>query len=703
MKKLITKRRIFCVAVIMAIIIVPFLYSYFYLGAFWDPYSKLEKLPVAVVNNDKGAEINKATRNLGEEFCDRLKEDASLKYVFTDSETARKGTEGDKYYAMIIIPEDFSADIASAGAQQKQSATIIYAPNEKKNFLSSQILARAVLEMEEKTRGSIDKEIVQGLTDQIKEVPIQLSELQDGLRKMDDGSLDLLEGMNTLTVGTNKLFEGSTTLADGVKVYYGKLGEYKDGVTSLKEGTKTLAVGVTDLKTGIGQLKGGVDLLAEKTKDIGQITTGAQTVAEGTKAFDTSLVQYTGGVNSLISSVSSTAGFLTQYVKANPSLMQDPIFAAFITKLAEPTATQNIQTLLAAGTQLTQAHTKLVTGTAQLQEGTATLTGLNTALVSLSKGSAKAQVGVSDLSEGAQKVDEGASALCTATDQLYESTGKINDGAESIRSGAAEVNNGAGDLYSGTKVLSDGLHTTKNGVDTAITDANNQIYSLEGMADYAAAPIKVEQKDVTTISNYGTAFAPYFMSLSLWVGALILFVGVYLDTEGKFKILSRESKHKMARSFIFLLIGLIQAVALAVVVKNGLGLKVENTLLFFASICLVSMVFISIVQFLMVHLKSAGKLLSVVLLILQLTSCGGTFPMETVPKIFNVLFPYMPMTYSVALFKQSITDTDGHEVLYNGGILIAILIVFMSLTIILSVFKNRRVVKGRVQMPVQFE
>ena len=195
----------------------------------------------------------------------------------------------------------------------------------------------------------------------------------------------------------------------------------------------------------------------------------------------------------------------------------------------------------------------------------------------------------------------------------------------------------------------------------------------------------------------------YFMSLSLWVGAIILFVGIYFDTEGKFKVLSRESNRKMLRSFMFLMIGFIQAIALALIVRQRLGLKVDNIPLFYASVCLVSMVFIAIVQFFMVHFGSVGKLLSMVMLILQLTSCGGTFPMETVPKIFNVLFPYMPMTYSVALFKQAITDTDTEAVLYNGGILVAILVVFMALTIILSYMKNRKAVKREVQIPVQFE
>lgn len=215
MKRFITKRRIFCAAVIAAIIIVPFLYSYFYLGAFWDPYSKLEELPVAVVNEDKGAVIDGENRNLGQEFCDRLKEDASLKFTFTNAEDAKIGCEGKEYYASISIPEDFSSNIASAGTTDKKAALITYSPNEKRNFLASQILNRAVLEMEEEIRASVDKEIVQELSGQLGEVPEQLTDLQEGLGKLDQGALELFDGSGTLSDGTKDLLNGTTTLYEG--------------------------------------------------------------------------------------------------------------------------------------------------------------------------------------------------------------------------------------------------------------------------------------------------------------------------------------------------------------------------------------------------------------------------------------------------------------------------------------------------------
>ena len=182
------KRKIQCAIVIIGVIIIPLLYSYFYLGAFWDPYSRLEKLPVAVVNNDNGAKINDEDRNLGEEVCKKLKDDGSLKFDFTDEATAKKGTSEDEYYAMIVIPEGFSKDIASSATTDKKTATITFSSNQKRNYLASQILNSAVTKIEESVRSSVNKEITQQLADQLKQIPDQLAEVQDGAKQLNDGS-----------------------------------------------------------------------------------------------------------------------------------------------------------------------------------------------------------------------------------------------------------------------------------------------------------------------------------------------------------------------------------------------------------------------------------------------------------------------------------------------------------------------------------
>ena len=129
---------------------------------------------------------------------------------------------------------------------------------------------------------------------------------------------------------------------------------------------------------------------------------------------------------------------------------------------------------------------------------------------------------------------------------------------------------------------------------------------------------------------------------------------------------------------------------LGVALKYCLGLTVKNTGLYFLACGLYSLVAVSIIQFFMVNFKDLGKFLCIVILILQLTACGGTFPMETIPKFFNVIYPFMPMTYSVGLFKEAISGGDTVLIARNAGILAAIAVGFTALSIVLSSVSRSR-------------
>jgi len=662
MKNKLTKRKIKCISIIVGVIILPLLYSYFYLGAFWDPYSRLDTLPVAVVNNDKGATINGQQRNVGNEMCEEFKKQGKLKFVFTEESDAKAGTESDDYYAMIVIPSDFSADIASSTTTSKQTAAITFSPNEKRNYLASQILGKAVLQIEVSVREKVTKELVQVLSDKLNSVPAEMVPLQTGLAKLYEGS--------------TQLTAGAAALSDGTQTFSEKFKEYQKGVSDAKNGSYTLASGLQTLDSGITQLLDGANKITESTANISDLTTGAQSLAVGAKTLNDSLVQYTAGVDALITSVSTTTSFLSNYVtNVNPAIMQDPVFAGFIGQLSNPKNAQSIQILQAANIQLKAASSQIASGASQLAAGTTSLPQLKEALRTLSEGLNIAKSGSSQLSSGSQSLYAGMSELSGATAQLSEAT-------NTLASGAATLSKGNSDLKAG-------IASAETEVNSSVTDKSSELKALDGLADFAAAPVTINTENITSVPNYGTAFAPYFLSLSLWVGGLMIFIGIYYDPDNKFKILSRESENKIARSFIYLLIGFSQAVVLGIVLLFGLGLKVDNLPLYFLSCCLVSMVFISIIQFLMVYIKDLGKFLCMLLLILQLTSCGGTFPMETVPKLFNYLYNFMPMTYSVGLFKQSISGVKTSDLLFNVGVLLGILIIFMTLTVIFSKLKSK--------------
>ena len=280
---------------------------------------------------------------------------------------------------------------------------------------------------------------------------------------------------------------------------------------------------------------------------------------------------------------------------------------------------------------------------------------------------------------------------------LYDGSKKLTDGSHAAKSagsqlsaGAASLQDGAAKLRDGAAKLDDGVSDAKTAVDNSAADANDQLKSTKGLAAFAADPVDIIEAPINAVPNYGTAFAPYFISLSLYVGAIIMFVGIYLDADEKIKTLSRSSERKFIRVGVFALIGVAQAVVLALLAKYGLGLEIKNTLVYYLSCILTSMVFISIVEFFIVCLKDTGKFLALLFLILQLTSCGGTFPMELVPKFFNLLYRFMPMTYSVNLFKEAISGFDSAAAGSAAIVLVAIGAFFTGLTMLFSLGKKAK-------------
>jgi putative membrane protein len=744
--------KILVIGIITAVIALPLAYSLFYLGAFWDPYGRLDTLPVAVVNEDAGAVIDGVDRNVGSEMVRELQDKNDLKWVVTDAAAADRGVNGNGYYAVITIPEGFSSAIASADTSDKQASQITYTANEKNNYLAAQILNRAVLELEETLRSKVDKEITATLVDKLNGAPEQLRDLSNGLGDLKTGTLDMSTGLNRLADGQkglqtgltgldnglSGLLEGSEKLGRNLQELHGGITQTKAGVdsaiasltgsaaqtTSMSDGIERLAAGAQQLSAGAAQAADGAKQLSAAASSK---TSGLPALAAGISQNDSGAQQLAGGVNSYVDGVNTMIdhnGKLASQlgaICASTDMTDAQKVAAVSQALAaasSPENQQGIQKLSASGAALKSGAASLSAGAGKLQTAAASaaalqtnLTDLSDSLAKLSNGASEVAKGVGTLREeaaGISKLSDSMSSLSAALTQLDTGSQKLYDGSRELTSGlasakegssrlvdgGAQLQTGVAEAQDGAVQLSDGIGQAKSGVDTSVTTAETDLKATDGLADYAEAPVKVVTSPINSVPNYGTAFSPYFVSLSLYVGALIMFVGIYLDNDEKIKTLSRNSAHRLARVGGYALIGVAQAVALALLVQFGLGLRIAHPAAFYLSCILASAVFIAIVEFFFLCLKDFGKFLAMLLLILQLTSCGGTFPMETVPKFFNVLYPFMPMTYSVKLFKETISGSLGSASASAALVLAAIGVGFIVLTILFTT--GRRVKEERI-------
>ena len=323
----------------------------------------------------------------------------------------------------------------------------------------------------------------------------------------------------------------------------------------------------------------------------------------------------------------------------------------------------------------------------------ASTSNLNTAISTFSSKAQSLnnlQAGVSTLANGVNSLKSGSDELVSGSANLNQGLNKLNGSSKQILDGINTLNNGANQISSGNAELVNGITTFKDEINTSNENTKEELKNLDGLDEYVKNPVSINEEDFGKVSSYGVGFAPYFMSISLWVGGLILIIVLYFDPDDRFKKLGRNANNKFLRAALYAVIGVAQGIVLGVVLKLTLGFSTTNLLLYYLSCVLISLTFLSIIHFLLVYFKDVGKFLSILFLVLQLAASGGTFPIETVPKAFQAISPFMPMTYSVRLVKECIITANSSMIIKNVIILASIMIFFFGISFIIDLRKKNK-------------
>ncbi|WP_170958742.1 YhgE/Pip family protein, partial [Bacillus pseudomycoides] len=269
--------------------------------------------------------------------------------------------------------------------------------------------------------------------------------------------------------------------------------------------------------------------------------------------------------------------------------------------------------------------------------------------------------GVNALLDGSQKISGGLG-------QFVDPKGDFQSGLARLQDGSGQVTNGLGEANDGSKELA-----TKLGEGAEKT---SETKGDENKYDMFASPVKVETEKVTEVPNYGTGFTPYFLSLGLFVGALLLSIVFPLrETVG---IPKSGFSWFVSKFGVLLTVGVIQALVADAVLLLGLGVEVQSVPYFILFSIITSLAFIALVQFLVTTFSDAGRFIAILTLILQLTTSAGTFPLELIPKPLQIFNAWFPMTYSVSGYKAVISSGDYSFMWQNAGILM-MFIVLLSL------------------------
>ena len=737
MKK-IKNNKFFIGIVFVVVLLIPLIYSFFYLKSYWNPYGNLSDMKIAVINSDKG----KDEKNQGNEFVQSLKDSATFNIQEVNKDEAEKGMEKGEYYATIEIPENFTECLESASATDKQIAQITYSPNQATNYLATQIVNSAVKTIELNLQAKVDKEIIAILANKLNEVPNNLQTISDGAGTILDGTNSLNNGIKQLDDGTTQLSNSYSEFNNGVESAYTGSKSLNNGVSQVSEGINTLKDGSKNLDNAIEQINAGTDQLnsqgnegitkltdginklnvgAQKVNSgVTEYTTGTNNLAIGSKKYVTGTGKLIKNVNNYFTNVDNMGKQASTMVTKLQEIAKKYPEDADLQKLAkqasglnqgfaglnqgaeeikkgEEDLQSNDQTINAGADKLINSTKELQEGSNSLYEGTKNLAEGTTDLGKLTQGMSSLKTALTQVKQGTTSLNKGIETLSTGTNSLQTGSNTLTSGLKTLSSSSNKIDNaintlseGTSSAYVGSNKLADGAKTFKTAIDGGLQNTKEQLKSLEGIAEFGENPVEIKTEEYGKVDSYGIAFTPLFLCIGLWVGALMCYVVLYYDHDDRFGIFGTKTKNKLLQNLIYIGIGAFEGLITGMLLKAGLGYDVQNIGLYYFTSILIGITFMSIIQFLIRNFGDIGKFLALIILVLQLAAAGGTFPIETIDKGFQAISPYLPMTYSIKLLREILVPTASNYKMNYILILLGISIVTFAITTVVDIVKNKK-------------
>ena len=660
----------------MAVIsFIPILYSGFFLGSIWDPYGQTKNLPVAFVNEDKGASLNGKSLNVGESVEKKLKDNHDLGWEFVSKQQADEGVNNGYFYAVVTIPSDFSQKAASITESEPQQAVINFTTTPAKNYIGSLVSNQAAAKVKSSVSEQITQAYAKGILENLDKLGIGLdtaangaSTLHDGLGRLQSDTQAYVGGVKQLAVNQQSLAGGLAQLSDGSRKLQAGLGQLSNNLPTESQ-LSQLSNGMKQLQSGINQLNASVSnpspaLVAQQNK----VETEAQTLAQTMRASESDLSAVgdtlrTLGTQAAASGSESTTISLSQISNISRAFTETQAIIEQTTTL--------LKDLRVLTQQLSAQQT-------QLQAGVSTL-----------------NKGVNQLAPNAITAFNGYNSVRFANNQLLAGSASLTNGLNEAKSGSQKLANGASLLESRSGALIDGTSQLASGADTLankLADASNRIKIQPTGAttqQQIANPVKSEMTEKGNVPNYGYALSPYVLSLSLFVGAIVL--NVIYPIRKTFSEQESAIRWWLSKASVAGVAAFMQATILMLVMVFFLGLTPEHPAHFIGAIYLTSFAYMSIVSLLVIVLDNPGRFLAMVLLVLQLGSSEGTFPIQTANGFFQAINPLVPMTYSIRALRQAISG--GLDNAFYGGsmwVLVGFLLVANLLTIGFFAYRGKR-------------
>jgi putative membrane protein len=623
------------------LLIVPLLYSGFFLAGYWNPYGRLDKLPVAVVNLDKGSTMDNKSIDAGKDFVTNLRTNKDLNFNFVTEKKANQGLKDGKFYMILTIPKDFSHKVSTLMDKHPQPAKLMYKINPGRNYVASQISTTATEKMKTKIANSITKSYADGVFSKFQELAQGLSDAGDGAAKINQGTIDAKNGMVQLSDGVHLSNDGAKKLKEGSDQLSSGQQRLNQGIEGLKNGSFTLYIGLGQLAKGHASLQAGTD----------QLTDGTKALANGTEK----LVQGQASVSTTADDLKKT---VEEYLQNHPEAQDDPTFQQIVTM--SDGLSNETKSLNNGQVQLTKSAGQLVQGQVHLQEGMKQFEDKMT-----------------EAANGAKNLSDGTTQFANGLNQWELGFSSLSHGIDVLATGGKQLDNGANKLVDGLGQLAVG----SNDLSGKLNDAANKTSSVhknDKLTSMFSEPVRLVESELSSVPNYGTGITPYFLSLAFYVGGIMAANILPLGRRQDLKV--SGTVHFFNKLGLKYSIGLIQTLLVDLVVLLGFKLHVASVPMFLVSSVIVSLTFMTFILMLVTVFGVAGKFLAVTLLVLQLATCGGTFPGELSNPILREIGQLLPMAHSLRGFQDVISLGDWAQLQQQILILFFYLIVAAGIT-----------------------
>ena len=643
--------------IIVGLIFLPSMYAWPNILSSWDPYGHTNNIKVAVTSEDDGATVDGKELNLGKSLVEGLKNNKNLDWQFvSNKQQAEDGVRIGDYYASIVVPKNFSQDMTSVSRTEPKRATIEYTVNEKINAISPKITNSGASAI----ANNISKNFVETangiIFERLHEVGIKFEENLPSIEKAKEEIFKLNDNFSTyestlseligkVEYGYNILNNVQNTLPEIDRVATNSIMiADKAGITinNIQGFNERLLPIINNHLNVVEEVSKEANIIA---KELQQKPDKTEEIKARQKALDNRLQASTERLQ-LVKNIFEYFNKLSSERLFNNQLERVTTLSNDITTIKE--VNNNIYNKMDHYDEIADTvKEEFVNKSARVNEVSSNMNSkLNVEVAPLiSQVLSKAEVNIDKVSG----IIAGAQGELPAVERkLSETEVKISSAYGKLLSLQAHIPSAKSKIQK----LTDEIKKADSGID------KNQLFNLlkvdyKQQAEFFANPVKLQENKLYHIENYGSAMTPFYTVLSIWVGSLLM--SSLLTT----KVEDEEKKYKpyqkyFGRGLLFVIISLFQTLIITLGDMYVLGTQATSPYRFVLYALLISLLFSSIIYTIVCILGNVGKAVCIVLLVLQLGSSGGTFPIQMTSEFFQALYPKVPFTYSIGLLREAV-------------------------------------------------